>query len=355
MRKLVCAVVVFTLLIPMRVFANDGVAAQGVGGVKIAKSDKIAIKSEVLDISCDSIHVSYDFINESDRDEDTLIMFPLPAYPANIPETNDYAGQPADFTITVDGRPVNYQTQLKAVIVDFEWLDGGGKKVISEVDVTDKLKAAGLSEQEIATYRFNTRYVEGKQGEEGYYQFPIPNDKVQQLAKEGLLSGGNMGEATPQWENRVTYVWKQLFPSKKVVHVEHSYRPFTSGGATAGFSRYTDGSEFCLSKDNVSKLKSIRKNKNNLDAYLNVPGINVKYILTTANSWKDGIRDFTLRIHPKSKDEVVSSCFHVPLVKTSDNVYQAHLKNFHPTEELSVYFGNARSCNGNNSGLPPKF
>ncbi len=355
MRKLICTILVFCCFIPLQVIANDGVAAQGVGGVTIAKTDKIAIKSEVLDISCDSIHVSYDFINESDRDEDTLIMFPLPAYSANIPESNDYAVQPADFTITVDGRPVRYQTQLKAVIVDFEWLDGGGKKVISEVDVTEKLKAAGLSEQEIASYRFNTRYVEGKRGEDGYYQFPIPNDKVQKLVKEGLLAGGNMGEATPQWENRVTYVWKQLFPANKVVHVEHSYRPFTSGGATGGFSKYTEGNEFCLSKENIRTLNSIRKNKKNLDAYLNVPGTNVKYILTTANSWKDGIRDFTLRLHPKSKNEVVSACLPAPLVKISDKVYQVHLLNFHPSEELSVYFGNARRCNGDNSGIQPKF
>jgi hypothetical protein len=354
MKKLICAAVVFSWLLPLRVFANDGVAAQGVGGVTIAKTDNIAIKSEVLDISCDRIHVSYDFINESDRDEDTLIMFPLPTYPANIPEYNDYAGQPADFTITVDGRQVKYQTEIKAVVVDYEW-SGVNKKAIREVDVTDKLKAVGLSDQDIASFRFSTKYIEGKRGEDGYYSFPISNDKIQKLEKEGLLAGGNMGETTPQWETRVTYVWKQLFPAKKVVHVEHSYRPFTSGGATAGFSQYTDGGEFCLSKENVIKLKSIRKYKKNLDAYLNVPGTNVKYTLTTANSWKDGIRHFTLRLHPKSKAEVVSACFPVALVKTSDNVYQAHLNNFHPTEELSVYFGNARSCNGDNSGLSPNF
>jgi len=355
MRKLICTIFVFCCFSPLQVIANDGVAAQGAGGVTIAKTDKIAIKSEVLDISCDSIHVSYDFINESDRDEDTLIMFPLPAYSANIPESNDYAGQPADFTITVDGHPVNYQTQLKAVIVDFEWLDGGGKNIISEVDVTEKLKAAGLSEKEIATYRFNTKYVEGKQGEDEYYQFPIPNDKIQRLVKEGLLAGGNMGEATPKWENRVTYVWKQVFPANKIVHVEHSYWPFTSGGAEGGFSEYSDGKEFCLSKENVRTLHSIGKHKKNLDGYNNVPGTNVKYILTTANSWKDGIRDFTLRLHPKSKNEVVSACLPAPLAKISDKLYQAHLLNFHPSEELSVYFGNARSCNGDNSGLPPNF
>ncbi len=53
---------------PQIVLANDGFAALGVGGITATKTDRIALKSEVLDISCDTIKVTYDFINESDRD-----------------------------------------------------------------------------------------------------------------------------------------------------------------------------------------------------------------------------------------------------------------------------------------------
>lgn len=350
----ILAFAIATCFIPLTVSANDGFAAVGVGGVTIAKTDAIAIKSEVLDIACDKINVSYDFINESDHDEDALIMFPLPVYSANIPESDSYAmGQPADFTITVDGKPVEYQTQVKAILVEAKWVNGE-REIIKEIDVTEKLKAAGLSEKDITYFRFKSKYIQGKKGQDGYYKFPISKDKINKLVKSGLMAEGSMGDTTPQWENRVTYIWRQRFPANKIIHVEHSYRPFSSGGSNAGYSEYSDAKEFCLSEQNISKLKSLSKNKKNLDNFNNIPGINVKYILTTANSWKDGIRDFTLRIHPKFENEVVSACIPAKIEQISDKVYEAKIVNFNPKEELSVYFGNVRNCNGSNTGVPPK-
>lgn len=81
--------------------ANDGFSAVGTGGITIAKTDKIAIKKEVLDISYDKIHVTYDFINESDKDEEVLIMFPFPDYSAAMIEWgNSFAiGQPNNFLL----------------------------------------------------------------------------------------------------------------------------------------------------------------------------------------------------------------------------------------------------------------
>lgn len=354
MKKFIGVTVLLCCLIPWSVSANDGIAAEGVGGVTIAKTNKIALETEVLDISCDRIHVSYAFVNESDQDEDALLMFPLPAYTASIPLSDTYAGQPADFTITAGGKTVSYQTQVKAVVVEDKWV-GGRRKILREVDVTDKLKTAGLSEKDIANFPMNTNYVQEKLGQEGYYQYPLSNEQIRKLVKARLMAEGEMGETTPVWENRVTYIWSQRFPAKTVVHVEHSYRPFTSGGASGGYSADTNSDNFCLSKENISWLKSLLKNKKNLDGYGNVPGTEVQYILTTANSWKDGIRDFTLRLHPKSKEEVISACVPATLVRKADNLYEAHIRNFHPTKELTVYFGNARNCNSDNSGISPTF
>ena len=355
MKRLITVFAIAASFFPLSVSANDGFAAVGVGGVTIAKTDTIAIQKEMLEVACDKIHVSYDFINESGHDEDAMIMFPLPAYSANIPESDSFAmGQPADFTIKVDGKPVEYQTQVKAILVKDKWVNGK-RKIIKEIDVTEKLKAAGLSEKNIADFRFKSKYIQGKKGQEGHYSFPIPKTTINTLLKSGLMAEGNMGNTTPQWENRVTYIWKQNFPANKIIHVEHSYRPFSSGGAEAGYSEYSDMKEFCLSKQNVSKLKALSRNKKNLDNYNNIPGTNVKYILTTANSWKDGVREFTLRIYPKSKNDVVSACIPAKLEQLSDKVYEAKITNFKPKEELSVYFGNARSCNGSNTGVPPKF
>ena len=113
----------------------------------------------------------------------------------------------------------------------------------------------------------------------------------------------------PEWNIDVTYVWKQNFPARAIVHVEHSYRPFIATGSSGGFASYTDLSAFCIDKRQLSKLKKLYSNKKNLDAYNEIPGTNVQYILTTAKSWKDSIRDFTLRVHAKSKNEIVALCF----------------------------------------------
>jgi hypothetical protein len=156
MRIVIVALLLVLTLAPQGVHANDGFAAQGVGGVTIAKTNNIAILKEVLDVSCDNIHVSYDFINESEQDEDAVLMFPIPDYSAAMPETYIIAqGQPADFSITVNGKPVQYKTQVKAI--DIKYADKN-RKLIKEQDVTGKLKGLGLTDKEIADFPFNTEW-----------------------------------------------------------------------------------------------------------------------------------------------------------------------------------------------------
>jgi hypothetical protein len=354
--------VLLLLCAPCIASANDGFSAVGIGGITIAKTDKIAIKKEVLDISYEQIHVAYDFINESDKDEEALIMFPFPDYSAGMIESgNSFAiGQPDNFSVTVDGKSVEYQMQLKALIVDEQW-ENGERKVLKETDVTDKLHAAGLTDEEIAGIRFKSKYIYGENGEEGHFYIPLSESMIEKLKKEGLLGDGNMGDITPQWDNRITYIWKQVFHARKVIHVEHSYQPFISGGSDAGYRVYkncqdaTELSEYCLSNENLNTLRNLYKDQKNIDVYLDIPGVNVKYILTTANSWKDGIRDFTLRLHAKSKDEIVSLCFSAELKKKSSVLYEAHIQDFHPQQELSVYFGNVKAAYDlDNTGVPPK-
>lgn len=80
-------------------------------------------------------------------------------------------------------------------------------------------------------------------------------------------------------------------------------------------------------------------------------------MLTTANTWKDGIRDFTLRIHTGSPDEIVATCFPATFRKRPGNVLEAHLKNYHPADDLRVYIGNMRDCPGERDtwGNPPDY
>jgi hypothetical protein len=331
MMKMIGAFVLAAFLVPLNVHANDGFAALGAGGVTISRSDMVALKREVLDISCDEIHVSYDFVNESGRDEEALVMFPLPPYPADFSESNVIShGQPSGFTIKVDGRIVTYDTEVKAT--------HKGR------DVTEALKAAGLTPQQIARLPFDKTLLNFD------HELLIPKEQRDALAKKGLVVDG-----VPAWNIHVTYVWKQTFPANTTVHVEHMYRPFTAEGTFGGYPGHTKLGDYCLTEEQVHRLKDLRANKEKLNIFSQVPGTNLKYILTTANSWKDGIRDFRLRIHVKAEDEIVGLCFPAEVKRVSATTYEAHMVNFKPTAELSVFFGNAKKCGSNGYGEPPAF
>lgn len=330
MKILIGIMIIAVSFNPQSIFANDGFAALGVGGVTIAKTDNIAIVNEVLDIACDKIQVSYDFINESDHDEDAFIIFPLPSYPANPSETNIVShGQPSDFTIKVNGKSINYDTEVKATL--------------NGIDVTKDLMSAGLSMKQIAQMPFDETLLSNN-------ELQIPKAQIEDLTKKDLVIGG-----TPEWDINVNYIWMQTFPSKSIVHVEHSYRPFIAHGTFGGYPGWENINKFCPSKKQIRQMDKLLANKKNLDSYNQVPGTNIKYILTTANSWKDGIRSFKLRIHPKSKDEIVTLCFPSKIYKVSDTLYEANVVNFKPKTELSIFFGNAKHCGSDAFGEPPRF
>jgi hypothetical protein len=337
------ALIIILLFAPQSIFANDGFAALGVGGVTISKTDKVAIKRELLDISCDNIRVAYDFVNESDHDENAIIMFPLPSYPANPAESGVIAhGQPSGFSIHVDGKPIAYETEVKAT--------QKGR------DVTNDLKYTGFTIEQIARLPFDETLINI------YHELIIPKSQIEALMEKGLVVNGN-----PDWNINVTYVWKQKFPAKAIVHIEHSYHPFIAEGTASGYSGQNkelsrsihesggkDIFDFCPSEQQLKQLDLLLANKENLDAFNQVPGTMIEYLLTTATSWKDGIRDFTLRIHTKAKEEIVALCFPSKFIKVSDTIYETHIDNFKPQTELSVYIGNTRECS-NGYGEPPQF
>ena len=66
----------------------------------------------------------------------------------------------------------------------------------------------------------------------------------------------------------------------------------------------------------------------------------VSYILTTGNTWKNGIEDFTLNLVKGKADELISLCFPGTFTKINPTTLQVKLRNFHPKQDLDVYFGN---------------
>jgi hypothetical protein len=60
-------------------YANDTVAALGVGGViAYGKTDAVVMRKEVLEISPRRIEVAYEFVNETKSPVTLTVAFPLP-------------------------------------------------------------------------------------------------------------------------------------------------------------------------------------------------------------------------------------------------------------------------------------
>lgn len=321
LRVALCA----ALLLPACAMANDGIATVGAGGIVLRKTDAIAMKKEVLNVSHDLITVDYEFLNESPADIEETIVFPLPAYPATQQVSDSYYGQPSGFSILVDGKPVAFTAHVRAE------LDGK--------DVTAELRRLGLDDVQIA---FNTEF------EPRPKVTPLTARQRKELTRLGLLEKqpGNEGDAL--WQVQVNYVWKQKFPANRTLRVHHAYRPFVGAGPGNSWIDPEFAATYCADKSFFAAYEKVEARNDG-----HVIAAHVAYILKTGNTWKRGIEDFTLNIVKRDPAELVSLCFPGTVKKLDSKTYQVRLKNFQPRDDLRVYFGNVR-FDADHAGVMPQ-
>lgn len=322
------AIAILAGLLSLPTLANDGVAGVSAGGIVFRKTDAIAMKKEVLNVSHDLITVDYEFVNESGADVEETIVFPLPAYPAAQQGSETYYGQPNGFLIRVDGKPVGFTSRMVA-------LHEGN-------DVTAQLKQVGLTAAQIA---------DTPEFERSARVPALTATQRQRLKKLGLLTEGDGAgnDMEPAWEVQVNYVWKQKFPAGKVVRVHHAYRPFVEAGPGASSISGDFSQRYCTDQAFTQAWKKIAA-RNQADM---VNARHVSYILKTGNTWKRGIEDFTLNIIKRQPSELVSLCFPGTVRKIDATTFQVKLSNFQPADDLQVYFGNVSYDFRDNSGVRP--
>lgn len=323
--KTILPLTLAALLLPSAALANDGVASVSAGGIVFGKTDAIAMKKEVLNVSHKLISVDYEFLNESGSAVEETIVFPLPPYPAAQQVSDSYYGQPNGFKIMVDGKPVAFTSQLVAFAPD-------------GTDVTAKLKKLGLSNAQIAhSTGFDTSITKVPDFTEQQYK---------QLTKLGLMGTDN-GSHEAAWTVEVNYVWKQKFPVGQVVRVHHEYRPFYAGGPGMSVMYEGFGKAYCTDDAYLNARAKVEERKQYIDTR------NVSYILKTGNTWKRGIEDFTLNIIKGKPDELISLCFPGKFKKINPTTYQVRLTNFRPSKDLEVHFGNVEDDGTDSNGVMP--
>jgi hypothetical protein len=332
--------------------ADDSAASVAAGGIQLRREANISMEKEVLTISQSKVTVEYEFLNETDNDITTEVAFPVPPYDAEYTGPGGH-GSFEDFRLWVEGKELKYHVEVRAEL--------NGK------DYTDLLKGLGI---DIASFG-------GWDDENGQPVGPVtrlPDEELRRLSILGLISSEDgYRNKMPLWDVVKKYYWTQTFPAHQILRVRHEYTPdigYTlidpadlnpvqrkkqlSGlrpgvpvppdlEDTVTLDQYIENS--CIDSPMQEELAQRAAGK---------PGANdgtiimlwVDFILTTANSWKTPIKDFTLDVErlpaprpaPGQVPPVASFCWNGPITEPIPGRLEAHATNFVPTKELHVAF-----------------
>ena len=289
---------------------------------------------EVLRISLDKVIVDYDFRNDTDEDVTTEVAFPVPPYQNDFPEV-DLAGQAfKSFRLWVNEKPIKYHSEAKAFLK--------GK------DVSGTLAANHI---DIPTFGHFTEDYSPQNDEVRTPDFArLPEVKQRALVKAGLFDNDPY-ITRGLWTVRLQYYWTQTFPAHSSIHIRHEYTPVAGAtnsvkyafGPSADPAAGKEIKQFCIDDRLGATLKKIANSKDN-----DAPYFWVDFILTTANTWKTPIEDFTLIVErPHQKGDLadyVSFCWNGPVTKIDPDHFSAKATNLIPTKELKIgFFGVVKS------------
>ena len=303
------------------------------------REPRIVMAKEVLRISPRKVVVDYDFRNDSEQNITTEVAFPVPEYDDN---PNGALAKDAgfdDFRLTIDGKPVTFTTEVRAFA--------------DHREISSTLQELGVDAASFAHERYQLQ-----DGNVVNDLARLTTAQKQRLLRVGAIS--SLDDLQPYWTVRKKYHWRQTFPAHATIHIRHEYTPVL--GATSSLQyglegeRLKPGSEG-RDEESVKEIRSIclapalkTKLLKLTEAGRMAPLDYVDFILTTANTWKTPIEDFTLIVEkPKQTDmrklqmgtgsEVLTSfCWNGPISHVSANEFTAHALNLVPKKELRVGF-----------------
>jgi hypothetical protein len=298
------------------VMANDTLATLGAGGLVPLKSSQIVMEREDLQISVHQITVHYVFRNNSDKDVDATVAFPLPPLegstvemvPLKLPSRRLNF---VDFEVLVAGKRVDPKIEVRAFGYHGE-------------DLTDRLRAVGLPVSVLDEHFMDA------------YRKLTPQQRAP-FQKQELIASDDEKTYWPAWTTKVQYYWTQRFPAHATVEVEHRYRPVAGGS----YIYETDpGDErvkpFCGGPETLAQIASFKKrHPNRKEGEPALYERRIQYILTTANNWSGPIRDFHLSVTADGPEDLVLTC--MPGLKRSGPTrYELTRSNFRPDKDLDV-------------------
>jgi hypothetical protein len=323
MRKALLLTVAILTTLPLR--ADDGAASIGVGGIILMKREpRIVMAREVLNISDAQVVVDYDFRNDSSADITTEVAFPIPDY-VDDPDgpRADLAGFD-DFKLFVNGIPTSFKTEVRAFT--------------KRGEITSMLKAYGIDAASFAHEH------PGKDGNPVNELRRLSRKQLQEL--DSLRAIESLDDLEPDWSVRKKYHWFQTFPAHATTHIRHEYTPVLGNSNTIGDpkdmkNRHPDEeyASVCPDKSLQNTLAKIWNQPRSPDDVSPLWISYVDFILTTANTWKTPIEDFTLNVerpHDPKYVFYVSFCWDGPVTRIDADHFTSHVVGLLPKKELRV-------------------
>jgi hypothetical protein len=318
-------------------FANDSIAELSTGGLILSRSDAVAMESEDLYISPERVTVDYVFRNNTDKDVDTIVAFPMPDIEGDPYEMlaipDDQSDNFLGFEVTIDGVAVRPQLEQKVFALG--------------IDIGADLKA-----QNVPLYPF------GDAAKAALAKLPqaVADDWVDRgIIVEDTADDGSGTVYAPFWQLRSTYWWRSTFPANKAVHVAHRYKPSVGGTSSVGF--FSDGqfqdyaaykTRYCMDHafENAVR-KAVKEDSDGTPRYFES---RIAYILTTGGNWATGtIGKFKLTIDKGDPKSLVSFCGD-NVKKVGPTTFEMTAQDFYPERDIDILLVVPSDSDGGNGG-----
>ena len=318
--------------------ANDTTAELAAGGLEFVRNPVVEMRSEQLFVSAKQVRVTYHFFNKSDHAVTNLVAFPMPDITVDSPDWN--VAVPTEdpvnflaFSTQANGQPVVTQVEQKASAMG--------------VDRTAMLQGLGLplAPQLKATYDALDA---------------LPKDKWQELTDLGMAETYEYGTTAdgkmtthlePRWTLTTTYYWRQVFPSKQDLVIEHQYKPSVgaSVGTQVGYPTPADPqfaadlkkqiaaytTKYCMDAGFVAAAVKAQQKAKQVSKDTLLGEKRLDYILKTGANWNGPIADFTLTVDKGDADNLLSFCG-TGVKKLSSTQFQVHYTNYEPIADLAI-------------------
>jgi hypothetical protein len=308
--------------------ANDSMAQMKTGGLEFVQNDDVVMAEEKLYVSPDKVTVEYRFHNNSAKDVESLVAFPMPDIEGNtelgVAVDLDAGDNFLGFTVNQDGKDIKPELQQQALV--------------NGVDLTSELKPLSipLVPNSNASNDALARLLA---------------EKVEALRKFGLVrveqwddGQGMKDHVVALWRLRSVYWWKTVYPAGKDIVVKHSYK--TSVGGTVDLTYLDENGQpkgeqwddylkrYCLDDSMVKVAQKNWKANQAGKGPLYVENW-ISYILMTGNNWAGPIGKFTLTVDKGKPENIISLCGD-GIKKTGATTFEMQKTEFYPERDLEI-------------------